>query len=179
MTPTGSPAAVQCRGSETAGMPVTFHADVHGVNRFWFSKSREGSASSRMAPTGSGGTARGGGSTASYGARAARAWAAKRRMAPIASPNSGPDTARPRSVSQRVSGLSDASRSGGTTESAVSTAQQVSNTGTASGGSGTGTSTTSWPSEDSSADASSQARATSGSTGTSAITGSMNRATRS
>ncbi len=85
-----------------------------------------------MAPTGSGGTARVGVSTASYGASASSAPAANRRMAPSASPNSGPLTARPRSVSQRVSGRSRCSCSGGTVDSAVSTDQQVSNTGTAS-----------------------------------------------
>ena len=40
ITPTGRPSAVQCNGSETAGMPVRFHAEVQGVNAFWFSKSR-------------------------------------------------------------------------------------------------------------------------------------------
>ena len=110
----GRPSAVQCSGSETAGIPVTFHADVHGVNAFCASKSAAGSSSSRIAPTGSGGTARVGVSTASYGARVVRQSAANRRIAPIASPNSGPDTARPRSASQRVSGRSSGSRSGGT-----------------------------------------------------------------
>ena len=41
-----------------AGIPVTFHADVHGVNAFCASKSAAGSASLRIAPTGSGGAAR-------------------------------------------------------------------------------------------------------------------------
>ena len=40
ITPTGRPSGVQCSGSETAGMPVTFQAEVQGVNAFWASKSR-------------------------------------------------------------------------------------------------------------------------------------------
>ena len=97
-------------------MPVTFQADVHGVKAFCASKSAAGSASFRSAPTGRGGAARVGVSTASYGASASSAAAANRRIAPSASPKSGPLTARPRSVSHRVSGRSRCSRSGGTTE---------------------------------------------------------------
>ena len=78
-----------------AGMPVTFQAEVHGVKAFWASKSAAGSSSSRIAPTGSGGEARVGVSTASYGASAVSAPAATRRSSPIASPNSGPETAGP------------------------------------------------------------------------------------
>ena len=179
ITPTGRPSGVQCSGSDTAGIPVTFHADVHGVNAFCASKSAAGSSSSRIAPTGSGGTARVGVSTASYGASVVRQSAAKRRIAPIASPNSGPLTARPRSASHRVSGRSSACCSGGTTDSAVSTAQQVSKIGTASRGIGTAMSSTSWPSEVSSAEADSHAVTHSGSTSASVITGSTNRAIRS
>ena len=94
-------------------------------------------------------------STASYGASAVSAPAATRRSSPIARPNSGPETARPRSVSHRVSGRRSGSASGGTTDSAVSTAQQVSKTPIASGAIGTGTSSRSWPSEASRAEASS------------------------
>ena len=112
ITPTGRPSGVQCSGSETAGMPVTFQAEVHGVKAFCASKSAAGSSSLRIAPTGSGGLARVGVSTASYGASAVSAPAATRRSSPIASPNSGPDTARPRSESHRVSGRSSGSASG-------------------------------------------------------------------
>jgi len=45
---------------------VTFHIEVYGVNRFCASKSSAGSSSLRIAPTGSGGAARVGVSTASY-----------------------------------------------------------------------------------------------------------------
>ena len=60
-----------CSGSDAAGMPVRFHTDVKGVNAFWFSKSRAGSASSRISPIRSGGCASVGVRTASYGARVA------------------------------------------------------------------------------------------------------------
>ena len=85
----------------------------------------------------------------SYGARATSASPASRRSAPIARPNSGPETDSPRSPSHRVSGRSSArfSAGNGDVDSAVSTAQQVSNTGTASGGIGAGTVSTEWPSE--------------------------------
>ena len=62
--------------TDTAGMPVTFHAEVHGVNAFWASKSAAGSSSSRRAPIGSGGAESVGVSTASYGASAVRQSAA-------------------------------------------------------------------------------------------------------
>ncbi len=65
ITPTGRPAGVWCSGSDTAGIPVTFHADVQGVNSFCDWKSLAGSASSRIAPTGSGGCASVGVSTTS------------------------------------------------------------------------------------------------------------------
>ena len=45
-------------GSETAGLPVTFHIEVYGVNRFCASKSAAGSSSLRSAPTGRGGRER-------------------------------------------------------------------------------------------------------------------------
>ena len=86
---------VWCVGSEIAGLPVTFHIEVYGVNRFCASKSAAGSSSSRIAPTGSGGVARVGVSTASYDESAASVRAATRRSSPIASPNSGPLTADP------------------------------------------------------------------------------------
>src|SRR6478672_5401097 len=148
ITPTGRPSGVQWVGSETAGLPVTFHIEVYGVNRFCASKSAAGSASSRIAPTGSGGAASVGVSTASYGESAVSAAAATLLSSPMASPNSGPLTASPRSASHVVSGRSSARPSAGrlTTDKAVSTAQHVSKTGTASGGSGMSTSTTSWPS---------------------------------
>src|SRR5947207_143230 len=83
--------------------------EVHGVKAFCASKSAAGSSSSRRAPTGSGGEARVGVSTASYAASVVRQSAACRRIAPIASPKSGPDTALPLSESHRVSGRSSAS----------------------------------------------------------------------
>ena len=160
-------------------MPVTFQAEVQGVKAFCASKSRSGCSSSRSAPTGTGGVARVGVRTASYDASDSSAVAAWRRMAPMASPNSGPLSACPRSPSHRVSGRSRCSRPGGAGESAVRTAQQVSKTGTASWLIGTGTSSTVWPSDSSRREASSHACRTSGCTSTSAITGSTNRAIRS
>jgi hypothetical protein len=65
MTPTGSPSGVVRNGKETAGIPVRFQADVQGVKAFWFSKSRAGSASSRISPIRSGGWASVGVRTAS------------------------------------------------------------------------------------------------------------------
>ena len=108
MTPTGNPSAVQCSGSEIAGIPVTFQAEVHGVNRFCASKSAAGSASSRIAPTGNGGSASVGVSTASYGASRISASAANVRSRPTASPNSGPLTRSPHSPSHRVRGRTPA-----------------------------------------------------------------------
>ncbi len=52
-----------------AGWPLMLYGAVNGVNRFWFSKSCAGSASSRSAPTFAGGWARVGVSTASYAGR--------------------------------------------------------------------------------------------------------------
>ena len=40
ITPTGKPPGVWWVGSEIAGLPVTFHIEVYGVNRFCASKSR-------------------------------------------------------------------------------------------------------------------------------------------
>ena len=65
--------ASSAAAARSPGIPVTFHADVHGVNAFCASKSAAGSSSSRIAPTGSGGAARVGVSTASYGASAVSA----------------------------------------------------------------------------------------------------------
>ena len=163
--PTRSSAAA----ATTAGIPVTFQAEVHGVNAFCASKSAAGSASLRIAPTGSGGAARVGVSTTSYGASASRAIGGEPphradRQPELRAVDRAAALGQPAGErAQQVLAVS-----GGTTDSAVSTAQQVSNTGTASGGSGTTTSSTSWPSDSSSREASAtglQARGVDGGVG--------------
>ena len=174
------------RGSSAAaarrpGMPVTFHAEVHGVNRFCASKSAAGSSSSRIAPTGSGGYGQGRGQHGvvrrQRGQRAGRdpAQLADRqpelRPAHRAAALGEPAGQRPQQRAPARAARRD---------SAVSTAQQVSKTGTASArqrhrrrprprGRATPAAARRPP----------RRRRHSGSTAASAITGSMNRAIRS
>ena len=114
ITPTGRSVGVQWVGSETAGLPVTFHIEVYGVNRFCASKSAAGSASSRIAPTGSGGAASVGRQhrvvRRERGQRPRRRPGAARRS-PARTPARSPRS--PRSESHVVSGRSSARSSVG------------------------------------------------------------------
>ena len=176
----GDPSSVQWSGSDIAGMPVTFHALVQGVNAFWSAKSRAGSASSRSAPTSTGGCGEG-----RREDDVVRRQRGEGRRGVLPEPPDGEPELR------SADGVAEAAEPAGERAEPVLPAREARARARSAppsrsrsrrpprAGSAPATSSTSWPRASSSREASSHAVTEDGWTSTSAMTGVMKRATRS